>query len=71
MGRGKLTAEEQAILRTNPNVKSVNDQCIFYTAEFKKHFIEALTKGKRPKQIFVEAGFDLEILGDKRIERAT
>lgn len=71
MGRGKLTAEEQAILRANPNVKSVNDQCIFYTAEFKKHFIEALTKGKRPKQIFVEAGFDLEILGDKRIERAT
>ena len=71
MGRGKLTAEEQAILRTNPNVKSVNDQCILYTNEFKKHFIEALTKGKRPKQIFVEAGFDLEILGDKRIERAT
>ena len=71
MGRGKLTTEEQAILRANPNVKSVNDQCIFYTAEFKKHFIEALIKGKRPKQIFVEAGFDLEILGDKRIERAT
>ncbi|MEJ8786886.1 IS3 family transposase [Peptoniphilus sp. HCN-40583] len=71
MGRGKLTAEEQEILRANPNVKSVNEQYIFYTTEFKKHFIDALTTGKRPKQIFIEAGFDPEILGDKRIERAT
>ncbi|WP_421949892.1 HTH domain-containing protein, partial [Peptoniphilus rachelemmaiella] len=57
MGRGKLTAEEQEILRANPNVKSVNEQYIFYTTEFKKHFIDALATGKRPKQIFIEAGF--------------
>ena len=71
MGRGKLTTEEQAILRANPNVESVDDYRILYTTAFKRHFIDALTMGKRPKQIFIEAGFDPEILGDKRIERAT
>lgn len=71
MGRGKLTIEEQEILRANPNVESVDDYRILYTTAFKRHFIDALTMGKRPKQIFIEAGFDPEILGDKRIERAT
>ena len=70
MGRGKLTAEEQAILRANPNVRSVDDYHVFYTAAFKKHFVDAYTTGKRPKQIFIDAGFDPEILGDKRIERS-
>ena len=71
MGRGKLTTEEQAILRANPNVESVDDYRVFYTGAFKKHFVDAYTSGKRPKQIFIDAGFDPEILGDKRIERAT
>lgn len=70
MGRGKLTTEEQAILRANPNVESVDDYRIFYTAAFKKHFVDAYTSGKRPKQIFIDAGFDPEVLGDKRIERS-
>lgn len=30
-----------------------------------------LLSGKRPKDIFAEAGFDVDALGSKRIERAT
>ena len=71
MGRGKLTSEEQEILRRNPNVAKVTGSSIVYTNAFKKHFVEEYAQGKKPKEIFVNAGFDADVLGSKRIERAS
>ena len=71
MGRGKLTKEEVEILRKNPYVKDVNENRVMYTEEFKLRFINEYFSGKTPTAIFVEAGFDVRILGSKRIERAS
>lgn len=70
MGRGKLTIEEQRILRDNRYVLDVNESAIIYTNEFKFHFMKEYIKGKKPTQIFRDAGFDVKMLGSKRIERA-
>ena len=71
MGRGKLTNEEIAVICKNPNIKGVGDGRILYKKEFKRHFMkEYLEAGKGPTQIFREAGFDTDLLGPKRIERA-
>lgn len=71
MGRGKLTNEEIAVICLNPNVKGVGKGRILYTKDFKRHFMrEYLETGKGPTQIFREAGFDTDLLGPKRIERA-
>lgn len=70
MGRGRLSESEIEILRNNPYVDEVNERQIFYSGEFKLLFIEEYMKGKKPKEIFTEAGFDAKMLGSKRIERA-
>lgn len=70
MGRGKLTKEEMKILVENPYVVEVNEQRIGYSEEFKRYFMQEYLAGKGPTQIFREAGFDKEIIGSKRIERA-
>ncbi|MBW3088779.1 hypothetical protein KIH77_08570 [Bifidobacterium sp. 82T24] len=43
---------------------------IHYTTAFAQHAVEEYYRGKGPKRIFVEAGFPVEIIGYKRIERA-
>ena len=70
MGRGRFTADEIEQLRTNPNVVKVTETSVVYTNKFKEHFIEEYALGKKPKTIFIEAGFDPVVLGTKRIERA-
>ncbi len=70
MGRGKLTAEEIEILQRNPYVVKATEKSVVYTNKFKEHFIEEHSLGKKPSQIFIEAGFDINMLGSKRIERA-
>lgn len=70
MARGSLTKEEMEILRQNKYVSYVEEKQITYTNEFKFHFIQEYINGKKPTQIFVDAGFDPQILGSKRIERA-
>lgn len=70
MGRGRLTEAEMDILRRNPNVVKVTESSVVYTNKFKEHFIEEYALGKTPRTIFEEAGFDVQILGSKRIERS-
>ena len=66
-----LTPEMVEKLNSNPFVRSVTNRRIEYTNEFKKHFVEEYRKGKNPRVIFIEAGFDVKALGTKRIERAS
>ncbi|MDO5541341.1 MAG: hypothetical protein Q4F83_14960 [Eubacteriales bacterium] len=70
MGRGRLNKEEVSILEKNPYVVSVSEDRVVYSDEFKQRFMREYLKGKKPKQIFQDAGFDPKILGSKRIERA-
>lgn len=71
MARGGFTEKELEELNNNPNVLYAEKNKIAYSNAFKHHFMEELNKGKRPQDIFAEAGFDIFALGSKRMERAT
>lgn len=58
-------------LSKNKYVKKVSQKGITYTNEFKLHFISEYETGKTSRQIFEEAGFDVDIIGIKRIESAS
>jgi transposase len=57
-------------LSNNPYVKSVSSKGITYTDEFKRIFIAESNSGKLPRRIFEENGFDIEVLGIVRVQRA-
>jgi transposase len=57
---------QRRLLESNPNVVSVSDRAIQYSAEFKVHAVKENLKGKGPSQIFTENGFDLEVIGAKK-----
>ena len=63
--------EQQKQLRANHWVNSVTEKSISFTEDFKVYFINEYNLGKLPKQIFKDAGFDINMLGDKRIEQCT
>ncbi len=69
MGRS-FTEQEKEILSANPYVKNVTDQVIHYTEEFRTYFLQQYYSArKKPRKIFIDAGFDPELIGPKRIER--
>lgn len=57
-------------LSKNKNVLRVSSKSITYNDEFKKLFISESLKGKLPRIIFEENGFDVEVIGMSRIEQA-
>lgn len=69
----KITFSKEAIEKPkrNPYVKRVSDKSITYSDEFKRMFIEKYLRGNTPRTIFIEAGFDVEVIGIKRYEQAT
>ena len=68
MSTKTFTEKEINALSRNPYVKSVGSKGITYTKEFKRLFIAENDKGKFPRQIFEECGFDVEMIGMKRIK---
>lgn len=71
MGRGLLTRQEITVLKQNPYVEDVNENRIVYSEEFKLLFVKEYFGGKKPMNIFRDAGFDVKTLGSKRIERCS
>ncbi len=71
MSKKTFTEKEIVILSKNPYVKSVSSKGITYSDEFKQHFVSEFSKGKFSRQIFEEAGFDVEIIGRQRIKSAS
>lgn len=71
MARGILTEEEIRKLEENPFVIAVSGNRVIYSNALKERFMEEYIAGKKPSQIFKDAGFDVKILGSKRIERAS
>lgn len=57
-------------IAANVYVKSVSEKGITYTDEFKRLFITENEKGKLPRQIFVDCGFDIDIIGIDRVRSA-
>lgn len=63
MTKKLFTEREIQILSNNLYVKSVSQKGITYTEEFKHIFIEENEKGKLPRNIFEECGFDIDMIG--------
>ncbi len=68
MSKKTFTKEEIDKLRKNKYVKKVSEKGITYTDEFKKIFINESDKGKIAREIFKKYGFEVDILGIKRID---
>lgn len=63
MSNRNFSEVEQRILSENPNVKKVSFKTITYSPDFKVHAIKEYLNGKTPMMIFIEAGFNLEMIG--------
>ena len=65
MKKKKFTNEEREELSNNPYVSTVGKVSVFYTQEFKEKALEEYKKGKKTKQIFIDAGIDLDVIGHR------
>lgn len=68
MSKKLFTDKEIKLLLNNPYVKSVSSKGITYTDEFKRIFIAENDKGKLPRQLFEECGFDIDVIGIRRVK---
>ncbi|WP_035445780.1 IS3 family transposase [Bacillus sp. UNC41MFS5] len=71
MSKITFSDKEIKILQKNQNVQRVSSLAITYSDDFKNKFMDEYLAGKLPRQIFEENGFDIDILGKRRIERST
>ena len=71
MSKKKFSDREVSRLAKNKNILKISNKSITYTFEFKRKFINEYKLGKLPRIIFEEAGLDVEILGNRRIETAS
>lgn len=67
----KFTDAEIAYLRGLKAVDNVTTNRIIYSEEFKRHFLREYWNGRKPTEIFRDAGLPVILLGCKRIERCT
>ncbi|WP_341280395.1 HTH domain-containing protein [Paenibacillus sp. FSL H8-0537] len=56
-------------LASNPYVLRVSEKSITYADEFKRLFIDQYLSVQSPREIFEANGFDVEMLGMKRVEQ--
>ncbi len=68
MSKKLFSNEDIEILSKNKYVKNISERGITYTDEFKRLFISENEKGKFPRDIFAECGFDVNIIGLRRIK---
>jgi len=70
MSKILFTDQDQQLLMKHPYVKAVSEKAITYSDEFKAMAIKEYENGKFARQIFEEAGFDIEIVGIERAKSA-
>lgn len=70
MSKKLFNKKEIEMVSSNPYVKSVSTKGITYTEEFKKLFVDQYEKGKLPREIFEDCGFDIEIIGMDRVRNS-
>jgi len=71
MASRKFTEEEMNTLRACPYVLDVMPNKVFFSAEFKELYWEAMQKGMRPYDIMKSHGVDPDILGKTRLSGLT
>jgi len=71
MSKQLFSPEQIKQLQNNPYVLKVSERTITYSDVFKSKFIDEYLIGKTPRQIFEAYGFDIEVLGMKRVEQAS
>lgn len=67
MGKKHFSKAEQDDLSKNRFVTKVSDKAITYSDEFKRLFMDEYMGGKTSRQIFESHGFNVEVLGMKRV----
>lgn len=70
MDKGKLTEEDIAALRRNPNILLVENNTIIFTNAFKFKLVEEYKGGKSVRQILDENGLDIDVIGRRRIDKS-
>ncbi|MGL5531585.1 MAG: IS3 family transposase, partial [Culicoidibacterales bacterium] len=70
MSKQIFSKQEIVILEKNPNIVRVSEKSITYSTDFKSNFIDEYERGKLPREIFEAYGFDVQMIGKKRIEQA-
>lgn len=68
MSQKRFNEKEINQLKKNPYVKKVSEKSITYTDEFKRLLVLQLEEAKTPRMVFEQEGFDVEIIGVKRVE---
>jgi transposase len=66
MNRTLFSEAAMRILEANPNVEHVSETNITYTAAFKLAAVRAYMEGQTPMEIFLKAGFNLDVVGRKK-----
>ncbi|KAA6473535.1 HTH domain-containing protein, partial [Bacillus swezeyi] len=69
MSKKLYTEDQMKELQRNPNVLKVSERSISYQPNFKLKAVLDYHKGKLPSQIFIEHGFNLELLGNRQPKR--
>ncbi len=54
------------LLESNRNVDHVSERSISYTPDFKIRAVKENLNGKGPAQLFIEHGFDLQVIGSEK-----
>ena len=67
MNHKYFNEKEMELLRKNPYTFKVTDRHIFFTASFKKAFLQLYDSGKTAREAVIELGYDPEVLGKARV----
>ena len=70
MSKKRFTQDEREKMSKNRYVLRVSDKAITYADEFKQLFIDQYMTGKSPREIFEACGFDVSVIGMKRVEQS-
>lgn|SRR3569832_292531 len=66
MSKRLFTSMQIRLLESNPNILHVSEKAISYKPEFKLQAVQSYNSGCAPTQIFLEAGFDVQIIGSDK-----
>ncbi len=69
MSKNIYTEYQMKELEKNPNVDRVSDRSISCHSAFKIKAVREYQAGKIPSQIFIENGFNLDVIGKKQPKR--
>ncbi|RCW52006.1 HTH domain-containing protein [Paenibacillus prosopidis] len=70
MSKKHFNEADREHLSRNKHVLRISDKAITYSDEFKQLFIDQYITGRSPREIFEANGFDVRVIGMKRVNSA-